>query len=282
MIEKKRLTNGFEYIEIENSYAKAKIALQGAHLFYYKNNASSSPLMWTSNSTFFEEGKAIRGGVPICFPWFGKLKEKPELPQHGFARVSPWEVVAQEEKEDGSTVVRLELINNKKHFSVWGYLFKLQLEIVVAKSLEMRLMIENLDVKSFEISTAFHSYFSVSDVTRVEIKGLENRRYYDALDGKLYEQKMKFQVDKEIDRVYFNSKNPLDLMDTHRTITLTSKGSNSLVVWNPWVEKSHQMKDMCDDGYKNMLCLETGNVMEDRVIVEPKKKHLLELMVQEH
>ena len=281
MIEHKQLDNGFEYIEIENKYAKAKVALQGAHLFYYKRTSSANPLLWLSENAFFEEGKAIRGGVPICFPWFGKLKDRPELPQHGFARVSPWQVVKEEELSDGSTMVVLELTSNEERFNIWSYLFRVQLEIVVADALEMRLVIENIDNKPFELSTALHSYFWVSDVAHVELRGLEEKRYYDALDGQEHKQDEKLNIDQEIDRVYFDAENPLRLIDQERTLTLTSKGSKSLVLWNPWIEKSNSMKDMIKEGYRRMLCLESSNAMEDTRTIEPNQKHLLELRVSE-
>ncbi len=282
MIQQQKLHNSFEYLEIENRYAKAKVALQGAHLFYYQNKKSKHPLLWLSESAYFEKHKAIRGGVPICFPWFGKLKEKPDLPQHGFARVSLWELVKQEERADGGTVIILELRSNEERFKLWAYHFKVQLEIVVAEVLEIRLRIENIDSKAFEITTALHSYFWVSDVTRVEIRGLKERRYYDALDGQFYQQNEEIKIHEEIDRVYFDPQNPLRLIDQNRALRLESRGSKSLVLWNPWIEKSKAMQDMDNEGYHNMLCLESSNTMEDRQTLQPNQTHTLELIVTEH
>ncbi|WP_373032437.1 D-hexose-6-phosphate mutarotase [Sulfurovum sp.] len=279
MITHKQLDNGFKYIEIKNKEAEAKIALQGAHLFHYKVKDKPS-LLWLSQAAYFEEGKAIRGGIPICFPWFGKNKDNPSLPQHGFARTQLWAVISEEEKDDSTTYIRLQLTPNAHTLAQWNYLFDVTLDILIGEALSIALSVTNTDIKPFEISTALHTYFSVSDIETVLIKGLDGRNYYDALDEKNYIQRGDILIQEEVDRVYFYPSETIDLFDGDTKVKLQQEGSNSLVVWNPWIEKSKQMNDMTADGYRSMVCLETSNAREDSKVLNPNDTYVLKAIVQ--
>jgi len=274
MIEHKQYPNGFKYLEIHNTHAHAKIALQGAHIFEYK--AIDKPvLLWCSKKAHFEKGKAIRGGVPICFPWFGKHEEDSSLPQHGFARTALWEVIEEKEREDGSTLVRLELRHSKESLKLWAHEFSVILEVTIGSSLSLSLHINNIGMKPFKVSTALHTYLAISNVDSVLIEGLEDTPYYDALTNKISTYDAPLEIDKEIDRVYSTNAEHVILKDVTSSTRIESKGSNSLVVWNPWKEKSKSMLDMCDDSYETMLCLETANAREDTRWIEPSNTHSL-------
>ncbi|MEA2048105.1 MAG: D-hexose-6-phosphate mutarotase [Campylobacterota bacterium] len=278
MIREKQLTNGFQYVEIENSYAYAKIALQGAHLFHYQVK-EKTPLLWLSQAAYFEEGKAIRGGVPICFPWFGKKREDPTLPQHGFARTSLWRVILEEELDDESSHVRLELVSSKETLKLWNYTFKVTLDILVSNQLTMALTTTNTDTKPFELSCALHTYFAISHIEHVSIEGLEGKQYYNNLDGKSYRQEGKIVLKEEVDRVYFEPSKSVTLSDSQKKVTLRHEGSNSVVVWNPWLEKSQKMVDMLDGGYETMVCIESANAGEDARMLKPGERHTLKAMI---
>ena len=140
MIRQQTLKNNFSYIEVTNIHAQAKIALRGAHVFEYK--AKDKPaLLWLSPKAYFEERKAIRGGIPICFPWFGKHKEDASLPQHGFARTALWELAREETLEDGSTHVQLKLSNTAETLKVWAYTFEVYLDVFIGETLKLGLYI---------------------------------------------------------------------------------------------------------------------------------------------
>ena len=274
MITHKQFDNGFKYIEIQNKQAEAKIALQGAHLFHYKVKDKPS-LLWLSKAAYFEEGKAIRGGIPLCFPWFGKNKDDPSLPQHGFARTQLWTVVLEEEIDEGTTHIRLQLKPNADTLEQWAYLFDVTLDITIGHALNIALSVTNRDSKPFEISTALHTYLTVSDIDNISIKGLENRAYYDALEGETFIQDGDIFIQEEVDRVYVDPSESITLLDGDMKINLQQEGSNSLVVWNPWIEKSKQMADMTEDGYRTMVCLETSNAREDARVLQPGESHVL-------
>ncbi|NOR56314.1 MAG: D-hexose-6-phosphate mutarotase [Sulfurovum sp.] len=279
MIRHKALHNGFQYIEITNACAEAKIALQGAHVFHYKTK-DNDPLLWLSEEAFFEEGKAIRGGIPLCFPWFGKHKTDTILPQHGFARTSLWSLSKTEEIDKDTTEVQLQLLPTPETKALWPYDFDVRLDVLVGSELTMTLSITNTDTKPFEISLALHTYFNISDVDNVVVEGLKGCAYFDSLEDKTYIQKEDLTIEEEVDRIYSKSAKDVILQDTHRNIVLRSEGSNSLVVWNPWVEKAKQMADMHDEGYRNMLCLETGNIREDARTVEVGETHVLKAVMK--
>ncbi|HFS85324.1 MAG TPA: D-hexose-6-phosphate mutarotase, partial [Epsilonproteobacteria bacterium] len=227
MITMKQFENGYEYIEVQNDFATAKIGLQGAHLFHFQG-VDKEPLLWVSNTAVYREGKAIRGGIPVCWPWFGPHKVDSTLPQHGFARISRWEVTRQEELEDGSSVVVLAL-----HVP-WEYAYSLTLQITVGETLDLSLTTENKDVKPFEITQALHSYYNVFDIEGIRLEGLDGCSYLNQLDGQTSLQHGTVTFNSEVDRVYDQPAPTLLIQDMMREVSITSEGSGSVVVWNPW------------------------------------------------
>ena len=278
MISHNKLENNYEYLEIKNRQAEAKIALQGAHVFHYKAN-NKSDLLWLSKTALFKEAKAIRGGIPICFPWFGPHQTDNSLPQHGFARTSLWKPVVEDELDADRTHVQLQLTSTKESLKLWPYDFDIRLDIVVGSELTLTLTVINTDTKPFEISTALHTYFKVSNIDNVSVEGLDENEYIDSLTNESHFQKGVVKIEKEVDRVYYNITKPIILHDKFQSLTINQRGSNSLVVWNPWIEKSKGMSDMLDDGYKNMLCLETGNVGKDARVLQAGERHALTLTI---
>lgn len=273
MIVHKKLTNGFEYIEVKNEAAEAKAALQGAHLFHYAR-AGEEPILWLSEESDFELGKAIRGGVPVCWPWFGFNEDK-SLPQHGFARTSLWEFVGSDEVDARTTVLTLRLTHDEKTLQIWHYKFLLELKITISDKLMLELKTTNLDDKSFKISQALHTYFSVSHISEVAIKGLDKKPYLDALTWKMEIQNGDITFEQEVDRVYQNVEGEIVLSDKKREVYIKNSGSSSVVVWNPWIEKTLRMSGMKPNAYENMLCIESANAFDDARVLKPQEEHIL-------
>ncbi len=259
MITCKAMANGFEYIEINNATATAKIALQGAHLFEYTRH-NETPILWVSTCTAFENGAAIRGGIPVCWPWFG-MSENPDLPQHGFARTSIWKLMEQTENAQASTII-LELQSTKSTTKLWPFEFTLRLHVKVGTTLELSLETLNRDSKTMNITQALHTYFTIDTIQNVSIRGLEHKRYFNALDKTFYTQEGAITFDKETDRIYQDVTWPLKIDDSVRTISINASNSTSCVVWNPWIEKCARMSGMCKESYQSMVCLETTNALK--------------------
>lgn len=276
MTEFKKLENGFEYLEINNDSSSAKIALQGAHIFHYKCK-DKEPLLWLSNKSDFQKGKAIRGGVPICWPSFGM--NNPELPQHGFARVFIWKFINSKEIDEKTTQIHLRLEDSNESLKLWAYRFCLDLKITVSEKLTMELTTVNTDEKPFKITQALHTYFNVSHISDVVIKGVSNKPYLDAVTNKECKEEGDVVIEKETDWVYQEVKGEILLKDKNRTISIINEGSFSVIVWNPWIEKCKRMSAMSDEAYKEFVCIESANAFEDFKIIEPQKSHTLKAVI---
>ncbi len=280
MITNKHTTNGFEYIEIQNKSATAKVALQGGHLFHYQQQ-DKSPLLWLSDKSFFETGKAIRGGIPLCWPWFGKHSTNPELPQHGFARTSLFTLLESNEPDENTTELTLLFESSARTLALWPYKFRILLNITIGPTLTIALTTTNCDTETFTISSALHSYFAVSDIGDVTVQGLDKTEYWDALTDATKIQQDILRINEEVDRVYQRPNNSLLLLDGDRTVQINSKGSASAVIWNPWINKSKGMADMQDDSYKTMLCIETANALKDARKLASGEEHTLQVTFTE-
>lgn len=279
MIEFKELENGFKYIEIKNDSAKAKIALQGAHIFHYARNGEET-LLWLSKTSDFEIGKAIRGGVPICWPSFGM--NNPDLPQHGFARLGMWKLENSQEIDANTTQITLLLNDTEETLGMWNYKFELKLKITISDKLTMQLTTTNLDEKSFKITQALHTYYQISDISNISIQGLSGKPYLDALTNKISKQNGDITFEQEVDCVYQEVNNTIFLTDKNRTITIQNEGSSSVVVWNPWIEKCKRMSGMENDAYKEFVCIESANAYDDFKILLPHPKSTSSLTLTAH
>jgi len=269
--------NDFEMIEIKNENATAKIALQGAHLFEYTRRGEA-PLLWVSPTAHFEKGKAIRGGIPVCWPWFGKNAEHPGWPQHGFARTAHWKLESITEPTDRLSVVTLSLESKQLEQSWFPFRFRLNLRIGIGETLSLSLTTENYDDTPITITEALHTYFSVGDIATVSVTGLERVTYADNLENFAHKSETSaVTITGEIDRVYLDTEAPVTIRDgkRKRSITVGSRGSRSTVVWNPWITKAAAMADFADDGYKTMLCIETANALTNKVTIAPGESHTM-------
>ena len=274
MIEHKHFINDFQYVEVFNASARAKIAIQGAHLFHYER-VGEAPLLWLSKRSFFEIGKVIRGGVPVCWPWFGEHPTNSELPQHGFARSSVWELLEAKEIDAHTTEVILQLKPFAESLPLWPHKFELRLAIRVGRTLTLALTTRNCDAQAFEFTAALHSYFAVENIHKVHVEGLADKSYFDKVTGEERTQQGNLTVFKEIDRIYRKVDYPVTLHDQTRTLRIDAQGSSSAVVWNPWIEKCVAMADMKDDAYKTMVCIEAANAPGDARALAPGEEHTL-------
>lgn len=264
--------NSLDYLEISNAHAQAKIALQGAHLFHFQAKGKK-PLLWLSESSYFEKGKPIRGGIPICWPWFGAHKSDKSLPNHGFARTSLWEHITTEEDE-GKTRVILRLKSSEETRRLWPYDFELTLELSIGAELRLSLTTANTGDKAFHLSQALHSYFAVSDISKVCVEGLEGKSYYNKVDGTFDNtQKGKLYFEQETDRIYQEIDAPILLRDEEEKTVVTNEGTHTAVIWNPGVSLAKTMADLSD--YRHMLCIESANALSDEPLVEPHHSHTL-------
>ncbi|MDX8404331.1 MAG: D-hexose-6-phosphate mutarotase [Mariprofundaceae bacterium] len=266
---------GMPIVEIKNNLGKASIALQGAHLLDYQTNGESE-LIWMSEDATFAEGKSLRGGVPICWPWFGPHSSDSTLPGHGPARTTDWNPVASEVMSGGQTKISFELVENDKTREMCPHPLRVQLHVTVGKTLLLELETTNLGKTEFTLGQALHTYFHVSDVRLSHVDGLYGCTYIDKIDGgQRKSQQGPVMVATEIDRVYLGTGNHVEIIDPAmgRKIIINSSGSASMVIWNPWDATAKKMGDLGQDGFLKMLCVETANAADDVVVLAAGSTH---------
>lgn len=268
----------FTTVIIDNGAAEAEICLHGAHLMKFVP-AGAVPVLWMSKSSWFEPDRPIRGGVPICWPYFGAAAD-PALPAHGFARLSEWNLAEIDSSEKGMTRVALTLSPADVTAVPVPFPFELRMEFVIGKVLQMTLTMKNCSDSEQIITDALHTYFNVKSAGAITISGLDGVSYEDRVVGaKVFGgvQDGDIRIDREVDRVYLDTADAVEIHDPgyDRTILVEKFGSESTVVWNPWIRKSQAMPDFGDDEYHTMVCIEAVNAAKDRRILAPGATHVI-------
>lgn len=263
-------------VEIENDLGCASMTLQGAHLVGFQA-VGEQPLIWMSDEAVFAPGKSLRGGVPICWPWFGPHATDPGLPGHGPARTVGWKPVASSALEDGRTTISFEMIDTDATRKQCAHPLRVQLHVTVGRTLQMVLETTNLGSTPFILGDALHTYFLVGDVRQAQVEGLDGCDYLDKVAGGSHTQHGAVTIASEVDRIYLGTGNSCAISDPvmGRRILIHSEGSASTIVWNPWIEKTLRMGDLGPDGYLKMLCVETANAADDVVELAAGATHRL-------
>ncbi|OQC33553.1 MAG: putative glucose-6-phosphate 1-epimerase [Verrucomicrobia bacterium ADurb.Bin070] len=270
---------GLPFAALASRYGTCELSLYGAHVLNYRP-LGHVPVLFMSEQSRVERGAPFRGGIPVCWPWFGPAAG-PGLPLHGFARITEWYVQTTAYASD-STEITLALADTAATRRFWPHAFALTLRIVLAQSLTLELTTENRDTRPFTVSQAFHPYLRVRQIMDATVRGLDGAPYRDRLSGRQGEQAGLLNIRGETDRVFTPRAPACALHDPGigRDITVTFRGTRRLVVWNPWIDKARALSDFGDDEYARMLCLEPANTDGDEVTLAPGAKHTLSLAVQ--
>lgn len=245
---------------------RAEFTLHGAHVLSYQPANRDRSILFVSDQAIFERGKPIRGGIPICFPWFGSNAKDASLPAHGWARTSEWELI-ETARSSNQVIVRMALSQDEIQVTV-ELVFGAELSVDVA-------VINNRDVPlSFEI--ALHTYFQIHSIDNVEINGLEMVPFVDQLKNITHPgDNLAIRFSEETDRIYQGIVEQITLVEkgANSRVRVVPRGSQSTVVWNPWIEKSKRMADFGDDEYQRMCCVETANVRANKIVLAPRDSH---------
>ena len=265
------------------------ISQQGAQILSYQQD-DQPPLIWLSEQAAYKRGQGVRGGVPVCWPWFGNLQRNPQAvqamhrqpdaaPAHGLVRSLDWQLQGIDQHDDG---VQLEFsYNSTTHpLNDWTHAAELRLSIRLDERLHIQLSSRNLGDTPLAISQALHSYFAVSDIRHVAVEGLHGCRYIETLeDWQQRQQDGLLTFSGETDRIYLDTPAQLSILDHawQRRIQLHSVGSNSAVLWNPWIDKAQRLSQFASDAWQGMLCIEHANVMDDIRVLNAGQQHQLNL-----
>lgn len=256
--------NEHTLLKIDHPKCQAAISLQGAHLLYWQPVNTPTPVIWLSNKTLFKKGTAIRGGIPICWPWFANVSS----PSHGFARIVDWQMSQVTETAEGVEIV-FTLRNNQDTQQYWPHAFELTMTFKLGTNCEAHLSCSG----DFEATSALHTYFGVDDISSVTISGLGDN-YHEKLST-VNPPKVIGQMtfDQEVDRIYSAAMPETLITDSHRTIKVSHINNSDVVVWNPWVERAQAMNDLDDDSYQHFVCVETCRVTKPIQSTSTEKTH---------
>lgn len=263
---------GLPMIQINCAKAKALISLYAGQVLSFLPADETADLMFLSEKAYYQTGKAIKGGTPICWPWFGPDPQELGRPGHGFVRNRMWNIISTGVTTNGEVVVILGLEATADTKRIWSSSFILTQEITIGDALNLELITKNTGTEPFTITQAFHTYLNIGDINQTKVVGLEGCQYIDKVDNSIKKQQSgAVTVNGEVDRIYLDVKNTQIIEDSalKRRIRITSKGNATAVVWNPWEKIAAEMADLENDDFKRFICVETTNAAEDIVTVAP-------------
>ena len=265
---------GFPVVLISNDYAEGEMYLYGAHVSRF-DPKGEKPLLWMSPASPFSLGKPIRGGIPLCFPWFGAHRISKDFPLHGFARVRPFELSYTARLSDGRTRIAMVQRADDASRLFWPYDYKLEVTATFAKALEVSMTVTNTSREPFSYEDCAHTYFAVADAPAVKVVGLEGVGYRDRLDGdKLGVQRGDLTVGGGITKIYTSSPGKVKIDDPAggRVIIAEQEGMMNTVVWNPGKETAAVNPEIAGLE-KEFLCVEAANCVNSPVVLLPGCSH---------
>lgn len=271
---------GYPLLDIRHATCHAQVALNGAHLMEW-TPAGQRPVLYLSPQAVLETGKPVRGGIPLCWPWFNAHPSDASKPMHGFARISPWTLMAATESEQGVKLC-FALCSDAASLDLWPHAFECHLTLHLGTSLEVELVTVNRDSAPFELAEALHTYLKVGDIAQVTVRGLDDTDYLDTVGERtLRHQSGDITFDREVDRQYV-SEGTVVVEDPawNRKLVVEKGGSRTTVVWNPWIEKSKRLADLPDEAYLSFLCIEAANAGSAALTLAPGESHTLTTRVR--
>ena len=269
---------GIDMLRVETPFSVARLSLHGGQVLSFVPTGFDD-LLWVSPTTSLPP-KAIRGGVPVCWPYFGKQGQPDDAVQHGHARISRWPLTDVKRETDGTVVLKLALPLRD------GVPLELQMSLHVGRDLRQSIDTSHRGDAPYRLTQALHTYFRVADATQIRVTGLDGLRYEDKHDGGTHVQSGDWSLHDprdpgRSDRIYAGTGHRFDLHDPAggRRIRLDTFGSRSLVVWNPGEAGAAAIGDMPDDGWRRFVCLEAANASDDAIELEPGQRHRLSQVI---
>ena len=268
---------GLAKIQIETRLVAAEIYLHGAQITSWRP-AGADEVLFLSAKSHWTDGKAIRGGIPVCFPWFRGKGDDPKAPAHGFVRTKEWQVDSISVAQENAVSVRLSTAGDDASRKWWPFEFRLEYGIAVGKTLTLELRMLNTGDADLKFEEALHTYFRVGDVRAARVRGLEGSTYLDNRDGNREKtQRDELVLTKQTDNAYRTSTGPVEIIDPllGRRLESSKKNSASTIVWNPWSDGAAGITDFVADEWQSMLCVEGGNILDSAVTLKPGESHTM-------
>lgn len=270
---------GYEILEIDHPRCRARVALHGAHVMEWQPTGEN-PVLYCSPQSVFQPGKAIRGGIPLCWPWFNAHPSDPSKPSHGIARNRFWRLLDAQEAPD-EVVLLFALEDDDATRALWPFAFHAELEVRLGTQLEVILTSHNRSDQPMPVSGALHSYLAVADIGKVRVEGLEAAPFTDTVGGRREcpASGEAIHFTGEVDRIYHHRGETV-VVDGGRRLRIAKEGSPSTVVWNPWAEKAAALADLPDSGYRDFVCVEAAIANDHAALVPPGGSHRLATRIE--
>ncbi|WP_019557500.1 D-hexose-6-phosphate mutarotase [Thiomicrorhabdus arctica] len=268
-------------IDVENAFASAQITTHGGCVLSFTPK-NGQDLLWVSPTALYNGQKPVRGGIPICWPWFGAHSQETSAPAHGFVRNAVWHLDHIANLDSGVTEIVLTFDSNADTLAIWPHSFHLALRIEVGEKLAMSLITTNLSNHDIQITEAFHTYFNVADARNLVITGLEGSTHLDKLSHAPAERQVKtLTLNPPMDSVYLHQTSDVSIEDVghQRNITIEKQHADSAVVWNPGPETVKGFADVPDDVWPEFVCVEAGNVFDNEVMIASGDKHTMTMLL---
>ena len=268
----KKHASGLEYVDVDTPLCKARIFMQGAQIDLFQPKGKK-PLLWVSSADDYQPGSGIRGGIPICWPWFG-MTDNPDWPQHGFARTSLWTLESVQMRSE-AVELKFALQITEENRQYWPHDTRVEVMFILADTLTVSLTNTNLSDQPVPLTQALHTYFPINDIHQLRASGFEGSQYIEFGEGPYQQTTDEVVFDRETDRVYTQLSQNQQLHTPDGIIEVSRENSQSAVLWNPWIDKSQRLSRFNSDDYLSMVCLEAANVLEDKVTLLPNESHTL-------
>lgn len=270
---------GLQLVKIESPKAEGEMYFHGGQVMSWKP-AGADEVIFVSRQARWEPGRAIRGGAPICFPWFGAHPSDPRAPAHGCVRIKAWQLDAITET-DGVVTVSMSTGSDDETRRWWPSSFRLEHRATFGSTLTLELIVTNTGAEPFSFEEALHTYYRTGRIDDVRIHGLEGTRYLDTIDARREKaQEGEIVFTSETDRVYLDTSRPIVIADgTARRVRVTAGQSQTTVVWNPWVGKARTLADLADEEWPLFVCVETCNVSPRAPELGAGEQHVMRVAV---
>jgi glucose-6-phosphate 1-epimerase len=267
---------GLPRVSVATPLARGEVYLQGGHVTAWQP-AGQAPVIWMGSQSWFADGKPIRGGIPVCWPWFGSGPVA-SAPAHGVARFARWQLDDARIDPDGVAVVGLRLADSATTRAAFDHAFELRLQVRFGRRLEVNLTATNTGTTAFPVGEALHTYLAVGDVRKVAVEGLAGATGMDRVaDPKPAVFTGAITVGAETDLLFTGTTGVVTVRDASlgRTLRVAKNGSSTTVVWNPWIAKSVRLADFGNHEWPGMLCVEAANATTDAYQLAPGASHCL-------
>jgi len=270
---------GLPKVRITSPQGTGEMYLHGGHITSWK--PAGDEVLFVSSQSRWEDGLAIRGGVPVCFPWFGAKADDPKAPAHGFVRTKAWQLESVTQA-GGAVAVSMFTENDDSTKRWWPADFRLVHRATFGSELSLELLVTNTGATSLRFEEALHAYHRIGNFERARLHGLDGIHYLDKTDRNQEKtQQGDIVITSETDRIYLNTQGAVELEDPvlRRRTRVTKQNSRTTVVWNPWAQKARALSDLGDGEWTQMICIESSNVADFAVVLKPGQQHTMKATV---